>query len=124
MPKQLFNIIRDIEVVSNPVTFRPMVRFRGETALEVGPEDILATAVYLIHDLVRIGEMMKPHAPECNECRDQIYDKLRALTLEELRELVWHSDEAQQVLTEKLESGMQTEHEQKWDAAMSVVKVG
>lgn len=60
----------------------------------------------------------------CEECRDKIYTELRTLTLEQLRELVWHSVEAQEVLSEKIkESGMQ-EHERKWDAAMSVVKVG
>ena len=124
MPKQLFTLIKEVEVLPDPSTFKPIVRFRGQTSFDTNPEDILSTALCLIHDLVRIGEMMKPHTPECNECHEQIYAKLRTLTLEQLRELVWHSVEAQEVLTEKLESGTQTEHEQKWDAAMSVVKVG
>lgn len=123
MPKQLFTLISEVETIPDPFTLKPIVHFRGQTSLDITPDDILATALCLINDLITLGEMIKHHPVECGECHEQIYAKLRSLTVEQLRELVWHSDEAQEVLTEKIKSGMH-EYKQKWDDAMSVVKVG
>lgn len=113
----------DVEYLRDPATFKPIIRLRSMMGADVTPDDILVTALYVIRDLAKIGEsVMKEYG--CNECHEKVYAKLRTLTLEQLRELVWHSDEAQAVLQEKIaESGMQA-LEKKWDDAMSVVKVG
>lgn len=124
MPKMLFKVIKQVDVLPTFISEDPVIQFRGEVSSDFSPDNILAIALELINDLITLGEMtMIQHPVDCDTCRDQIYTKLRSLTLEQLRELVWHSDEAQEVLTEKLKSGMQ-EYEQKWDDAMSVVKVG
>lgn len=124
MPKMIFKVIKEVEVLPTFINEDPVIQFRGECSSNLSPDNILIITLELINDLVTLGEMtMKHHPIECGECHEQVYAKLRSLTLEQLRELVWHSDEAQEVLTEKLKSGMQ-EYEQKWDDAMKVVKVG
>lgn len=122
-----FTTIKSVEVVSESFTFRPILRFEGETPLPMSPHAALETALALIKDFMLLGEYtLNMHDNQCEECFKQIYEKLRTMTVEQLRDLVWQSDAAQEVLTEKLkeQSGMPSEHEQKWDAAMSVVKVG
>lgn len=115
-----FAVIKDVEVVLEPVCFTHVLRFRGETSLPMTADDILAMAVMLIRDAVALGDYMKPN----NDSSQDEYAKLRSLTIEQLRDLIWHSDAAQVVLTEKLKSGMSDDFSKKWDDAMSVVKVG
>ena len=115
-------VIKDVEVVMEPMSFTHVLRFRGETSVPMTADDVLAMAVMLIRDAVALGDYMKPN----NDSSQDEYTKLRSLTIEQLRDLIWHSDEAQAVLIEKLkeESVMPDDLSKKWDDAMSVVKVG
>jgi hypothetical protein len=112
-------VIKDVEVVMEPMCFTHRLKFRGETSIPMTADDIVCMAVMLIRDAVALGDYMKP----TNDCSQDEYAKLRSLTIEQLRDLIWHSDQAQVVLTEKLkeESGIQDDLSKKWDDAMSVV---
>jgi hypothetical protein len=84
-----FSVIKTMEVISEDLSFRPMIRFEGKTYLPLSPDEALHTALMVIKDMMLLGEYtLGIQDNQCEERLLPVYELVRNLTIEQLQSIV------------------------------------